>query len=101
MFGTFDNIMQKSETSSYPSCPRHAHHTVTVRSWFHLYFQCSISEMLMSIGMPVCAFFARTAVHAETQFEKYRITQDRLFESDFDRFLELEEKRKGLARKDD
>ncbi len=29
-------------------------------------------------------------LHAETQFEKYRITQDILFESDFDRFLELE-----------
>ena len=25
--------------------------------------------------------------HAETQFEKYRIVQDRLYESDFDRFL--------------
>jgi hypothetical protein len=24
-------------------------------------------------------------LHAETQFEKYRIVQDRLFESDFDR----------------
>jgi hypothetical protein len=29
-------------------------------------------------------------VHAESEFEKYRIVQDRLFESDFDRFLELE-----------
>jgi len=28
--------------------------------------------------------------HAETEFQKYRIIQDRLFESDFDRFLELE-----------
>jgi len=26
-------------------------------------------------------------LHAETEFEKYRITQDRLFESDFDRFM--------------
>ena len=26
--------------------------------------------------------------HAETEFEKYRIVQDRLFQSDFDRFLE-------------
>jgi hypothetical protein len=30
--------------------------------------------------------------HAETEFEKYRIVQDRLFESDFDRFLQLENK---------
>ena len=27
-------------------------------------------------------------LHAETQYEKYRVVQDRLFESDFDRFLE-------------
>lgn len=27
-------------------------------------------------------------LHAETQYEKYRIVQDRLFESDFDRFLQ-------------
>ena len=27
-------------------------------------------------------------LHAETQCEKYRVVQDRLFESDFDRFLE-------------
>ena len=26
-------------------------------------------------------------VHAESEFEKYRIVQDRLFESDFDRML--------------
>ena len=25
--------------------------------------------------------------HAETEFEKYRIVQDRLFESDFDKLL--------------
>jgi len=29
-------------------------------------------------------------LHAETEFEKYRIIQDRLFQSDFDRFVELE-----------
>jgi hypothetical protein len=29
-------------------------------------------------------------LHAETEFEKYRITQDRLFKSDFDRFAEIE-----------
>ena len=26
--------------------------------------------------------------HVETEFEKYRIVQDRLFQSDFDRYLE-------------
>lgn len=35
-------------------------------------------------------------LHAETEFEKYRVIQDRLFLSDFDRFmLELEEKTWG------
>lgn len=29
-------------------------------------------------------------LHAETQFEKYRVIQDKLFESDFDRFMQLE-----------
>lgn len=29
-------------------------------------------------------------LHAETEFEIYRITQDRLFQSDFDRFMELD-----------
>jgi hypothetical protein len=31
-------------------------------------------------------------LHAETEFEKYRIIQDRLYESDFDRFFRLEQK---------
>ena len=35
-------------------------------------------------------------LHAETEFEKYRITQDQLFLSDFDKYLlELEEKSKN------
>ncbi len=34
--------------------------------------------------------------HAETQFEKYRITQDRIYRSDFDAFLILEEQAKDL-----
>ncbi len=34
-------------------------------------------------------------LHAETEFEKYRIVQDRLFMSDYDKFLlELEEQEK-------
>lgn len=27
-------------------------------------------------------------LHAETEFEKYRVVQDQLYKSDFDRFLE-------------
>lgn len=30
-------------------------------------------------------------LHAEAEYEKYRIIQDRLYESDFDRFLMLEQ----------
>ncbi|MFP4402747.1 MAG: virulence RhuM family protein [Candidatus Woesearchaeota archaeon] len=30
-------------------------------------------------------------LYAETQFEKYRVVQDRLFENDFDRFLKLKD----------
>lgn len=34
-------------------------------------------------------------LHAETEFEKYRIIQDRLFMSDYDKYLlELEERTK-------
>lgn len=34
----------------------------------------------------------KAKLHAETEFEKYRITQDQLYESDFDKFLiEMEE----------
>lgn len=37
-------------------------------------------------------------LHAETEFEKYRIVQDRLFMSDYDRFLlELEEQTKNKS----
>ena len=46
-------------------------------------------EILQDPGK-VTAELAKT--HAETEFEKYRIIQDRLFESDFDQFLELETK---------
>ena len=43
-------------------------------------------ELLISAGK---ISHEEAKLHAETQFEKYRITQDRLFQSDFDRFLEV------------
>lgn len=46
-------------------------------------------EVLADAGK-VSAEMAR--IHAETEWEKYRIIQDRLYQSDFDRFLLLEEK---------
>ena len=38
-------------------------------------------------------------IHAETEWEKYRITQDRLYQSDFDRFLLLEEESAKIENK--
>lgn len=47
-------------------------------------------------GDPVTAFQAQR--HAETEFEKYKPIQDRLFQSDYDRFiLELEKQAKEKA----
>lgn len=37
-------------------------------------------------------------LYTETEYEKYRIIQDRLYESDFDRFLMLEQE---VYRKDE
>ena len=46
------------------------------------------NELLMGPGK-ISAEQAK--LYAETEYEKYRIIQDRLFESDFDRFLMLEQ----------
>ena len=48
-------------------------------------------EVLQDAGK-VSAALAKA--YAETEFERFRITQDRLYESDFDQFLKLEEKTK-------
>ena len=37
-------------------------------------------------------------IHAETEWEKYRIVQDRLYQSDFDRFLLLEEESATISK---
>ena len=48
------------------------------------------TEILIGVGK-ISAEQAK--LHAETEFEKYRIIQDRLFMSDYDRYLlELEER---------
>ena len=44
-------------------------------------------EILQDAGR-ISAELAKTK--AETEFEKYRIVQDQLYQSDFDHFLELE-----------
>ena len=58
-----------------------------------LFLQASGVELLADSGK-VSALEAR--IHAEGEFEKYRIIQDKLFESDFDRFMALEEQTKQL-----
>jgi hypothetical protein len=46
------------------------------------------NEILMGAGK---ISHEQAKLHAETEYEKYRIIQDRLFESDFDRFAALEQ----------
>jgi len=46
------------------------------------------NEILMDAGKIT---HEQAKLHAETEYEKYRIIQDRLFESDFDRFAALEQ----------
>ena len=62
-----------------------------------LFLQASGVELLTDSGK-VSALEAR--IHAEGEFEKYRIIQDKLFESDFDRFMALEEQTKQLKDED-
>ena len=54
-------------------------------------------EILMDAGK---ISYEEAKLHAETQFEKYRIIQDRLFESDFDREMKrlLENKRNSYGK---
>ncbi len=54
-------------------------------------------EILQDAGK-VTAEIAKT--HAESEFEKYRIVQDRLYESDFDRMLKIMEIRGGQRKED-
>jgi hypothetical protein len=66
------------------------HIPMTMHDWArHLdrILQADGNELLTNAGS-ISAEIARS--HAETEFEKYRIVQDRLFESDYDRFLALE-----------
>jgi hypothetical protein len=50
-----------------------------------LFLQATGTDLLTNTGK-VTALEAK--IHAESEFEKYRVIQDRLFSSDFDKFLE-------------
>lgn len=63
------------------------HIPMTMRDWeerLNRFLDAADREVLRDAGK-VTAEIARA--HAESEFEKYRIVQDRLFESDFDRLL--------------
>jgi hypothetical protein len=62
---------------------------MTMEDWakrLDVFLSADDREILDSAGR-VTAEIAKA--HAESEFEKYRVIQDRLFQSDFDRFVEL------------
>ena len=63
------------------------HIPMTMNDWevrLNRFLEFADREVLQDAGK-ITAEIAHT--HALTEFEKYRITQDRLFESDFDKFI--------------
>lgn len=61
---------------------------MTMEDWakrLDIYLQADDLEVLKDAGK-ISAQLAK--MHAETEFEKYRVVQDRLYQSDFDRYLE-------------
>ena len=65
---------------------------MTMQDWeerLNRFLQATDREVLQDAGK-VTAEIAKA--HAESEFEKYRIVQDRLFESDFDRLLKESDK---------
>ena len=72
------------------------HIPMTMEDWekrLNGFLQLWDKEILNDSGK-VSAALAKK--HAESEFEKYRIIQDRLYKSDFDKFLELEDDTKKL-----
>ena len=64
------------------------HIPMTMEDWANrldIYLQADDLEVLKDAGK-ISAQLAK--MHAETEFEKYRVVQDRLYQSDFDRYLE-------------
>ena len=67
---------------------RHVPMTMEDWSWrLDGFLEFNGNEILMDAGK---ISHEQAKLHAETEYEKYRIVQDRLFESDFDRFIALE-----------
>lgn len=57
-------------------------------------FLTADDRAILTDGGHITAEIAKS--HAECEFEKYRVIQDGLYQSDFDRFLALEENVKNM-----
>lgn len=81
------NIHQSGELDEQTTCRKFRHMGSTGQEYETKYYNL---DAIISVGYRVNSIRA-------TQFEKYRVIQDRLFESDFDRFalptLPFEERR--------
>ena len=67
------------------------HIPMTMEDWaskLDAFLQFNDAEILQDKGKVTVAI---AKAFAESEFEKYRVIQDRLYESDFDRFLMLEQ----------
>ncbi len=68
------------------------HIPMTMEDWakrLDIFLMADDREILTNAGT-ITAEIAKA--HAESEFERYRIVQDQLYESDYDRFLALEQK---------
>ncbi len=77
------------------------HIPMTMQDWeirLNRFIEATDREILQDAGR-VTAELAKT--HAESEFEKYRIVQDRLFESDFDRQIKQLETEPEKPKKDE
>ena len=73
---------------------------MTMESWashLDLILQADGNELLTNAGS-ISAKIAKA--HAESEFEKYRVIQDRLFESDFDKQMKIIEEQAGIGGND-
>jgi len=62
---------------------------MTMQDWetrLNRFIEATDREVIQDAGKVTAEI---TKAHAESEFEKYRIVQDRLFESDFDRMVKL------------
>lgn len=65
------------------------HIPMTMEDWakrIDAYLSSNERLVLQSTGS---VSYEKAVEHAETEFEKYRVVQDRLYQSDFDRLLQL------------